>query len=393
MKLALSTLAFAAVLLAAACKKRDGEQRVHGETTAGAPTANHSRHTAAPVPSGYVEFTLDPAKAASIGLKTAKIAEQNFERTLRTTGVVALDETRTSHVHTKVRGWIETVSVDFVGKKVKAGAPLCTIYSQEVHAAELEYLTILTQIGSRPAASGAFADTERKASEQLLQAARRRLALWDVPESEIARLERTREPRRTFTLPAPRSGIILAKQALAGMFVDPAAELYVVSDTSRLWLLSDIYEKDVPFVNVGDVATLRIEGLGAQELEAKVAFIPPTVDEATRTLRVRFDLRNEDGRIRPGAFATVEMKLDLGPALAVPETAVIHAGKQDVVFVVHGTHVQPRTLIVGPLVGDLYPVREGLSAGETVAVGAQFLIDSESRLRATSAPGGAHGGH
>ncbi|HEU5074611.1 MAG TPA: efflux RND transporter periplasmic adaptor subunit, partial [Polyangiaceae bacterium] len=195
------------------------------------------------------------------------------------------------------------------------------------------------------------------------------------------------------SLTAPRSGVIVAKQALAGVFVDPSTELYVVSDTNQLWVLSDVYEKDVPFVKVGDTAKLRIEGLGAEELEAKVAFIPPTVNETTRTLRVRFDLPNKDGRIRPGAFATVEMKLDLGKALAVPETAIIHAGAQDIVFVIHGNHVQPRSVVVGPLVGDQYPVREGLTAGEAVAVGAQFLIDSESRLRATSTPGGPHAGH
>lgn len=395
-----SSLAFAAALLGVGCNTKGGDTPAHDETASAPSTPDHAGHATPPgssrsaaPPSGYAGFTLDPAKAASAGLKTARISEQKFERTLRTTGVVALDETRTSHVHTKVRGWIEDVSADFVGKRVQAGAPLVTIYSQEVHAAELEYLTILTQVGSMPSGSGTFADAEKKASDRLLLAAKRRLALWDVPESEIARLERTREPRRTFTLPAPRSGIIVSKQALAGMFVDPSAELYVVSDTSRLWLLSDIYEKDVPFVQLGETATFRIEGLGAQELQAKVAFIPPTVDEATRTLRVRFDLPNQDGRIRPGAFATVEMKLDLGRALGVPETAVIHAGKQDVVFVVHGTHVEPRAVVVGPLVEDLYPVREGLSAGEMVAVGAQFLIDSESRLRATSAPGGAHANH
>ncbi len=400
--------AAAALLLALGCRDKGLAHTGHAEDQAPAAqsAAAHSAHELAPassmampasgpsaVPSGYADFTLDPGKAANIGLKTATVAEQTFARTLRTTGVVALDETRTSHVHTKVRGWIESVSADFVGKKVRAGAPLCTIYSQEVYAAELEYLSILEQVRSRPAVSGTFADAEKKASQQLVTAGRRRLALWDVPEAEIARLERTREPRRTFTLAAPRSGIIVAKQALAGMFVDPSAELYVVSDASRLWALTDVYEKEVPFVKVGDPAKLRIEGLGAEELEAKVAFIPPTVDEATRTLRVRFDLPNKDGRIRPGAFATVEMKLGLGPALAVPESAVIHAGTEDIVFVIHGTHVQPRSVVVGPLVGDLYPVREGLSAGETVAVGAQFLIDSESRLRATSSPGGPHGGH
>ncbi len=403
-----SGLALVALLLAFGCKDKGDAHSGHVESAAptGEGAGAHSGHRPSPVssmpmpasgpsavPSGYADFTLDPARAASIGLKTAQVAEQPFERVLRTTGVVALDETRTSHVHTKVRGWIESVSADFVGKKVRAGAPLCSLYSQEVYAAELEFLTILQQVSSRPPVSGTFADADKKASDQLLAAARQRLALWDVPEGEIARLERTREPRRTFTLVAPRSGIIIAKQALAGMFVEPSAELYVVSDTSRLWVMSDIYDKDVPFVKLGDTAKLSIEGLGARELEAKVAFIPPTVDEATRTLRVRFELPNKDGGIRPGAFATVEMNLDLGTALGVPETAVIHAGTRDIVFVLHGSHVQPRAVVTGPLVGDQYPVREGLTAGETVAVGAQFLIDSESRLRATSTPGGAHVGH
>jgi Cu(I)/Ag(I) efflux system membrane fusion protein len=326
-------------------------------------------------------------------LQTAAVSEQSFQRHLRTTGVVALDETRTSHVHAKVRGWIERVNADFVGKKVRAGAPLCSLYSQEVYAAELEYLTLLDQVSARPVVSGSFGEAGKKASERLLAAGRRRLQLWDVPDAEIARLEHTREARRAFTLTAPRSGVIVAKQALAGVFVDPSTELYVVSDTSQLWVLSDVYEKDVPFVKVGDTAKLRIEGLGSEELQARVAFIPPTVNETTRTLRVRFDLPNQDARIRPGAFATVEMKLDLGKALAVPETAVIHAGAQNIVFVIHGTHVQPRAVVVGPLVSDQYPVHQGLAAGETVAVGAQFLIDSESRLRATSVPGGPHAGH
>lgn len=383
------------LFLIVACNGEGVTHSQHGQQAASVaelPPA-HSAHGAVGAPSGYAPFTVGPQQASALGLKTAIVSDQAFERNLRTTGVVALDETRTSHVHTKVRGWIETVSANFVGKKVKAGAPLCSLFSQDVHAAELEYLTLLEQTSARPVATGAFADAERKASEQLLSAGRRRLRLWDVPESEIVRLERTREARRTFVVTAPSTGVVVAKRALAGMFVDPSAELYVISDTSQLWVLADVYERDVPFVRLGDVAKLRIEGFGSEELEAKVAFIPPTIDEATRTLRVRFDVPNKDGRIRPGAFATVDMKLDLGTVLAIPETAVIHAGAQDIVFVIHGTHVQPRAVVVGPLVGDHYSVREGLNAGEAVAVGAQFLIDSESRLRATSTPGGPHAGH
>jgi Cu(I)/Ag(I) efflux system membrane fusion protein len=138
---------------------------------------------------------------------------------------------------------------------------------------------------------------------------------------------------------------------------------------------------------------LQIEGTGQGELEAKVGFVPPTLDEATRTLKVRFEVDNRDGRIRPGAFATVEMNIGLGRGLAVPEDAVIHAGPRAIVFVVGADRVEPRQVVLGPIIGGNYRVEKGVVAGERVATGAQFLLDSESRLRASSAPGGAHAGH
>jgi membrane fusion protein, copper/silver efflux system len=306
---------------------------------------------------------------------------------------VTLDETRTSHVHSKVRGWIERVTADFIGKHVAEGTPLCTLYSQEVYGAQLEFLSVLEQTSGRPAASGPFAEAERSATEKLIAAARRRLTLWDVPASEVERLERTREPRRTFALVAPRPGIVVSKQALPGMFIDPGTELYVISDVSRLWVLADIYGADVPWVTLGTPASLRIEGLESTPREAKVSFLPPTIEESTRTLKVRFQVDNKDSKLRPGAFATIEMSIDLGESLSIPESAVIHAGDRAIAFVVDGARVMPRSVELGPIVDGYYRVVAGVAAGEAVAVGAQFLIDSESRLRATSNPGAAHAGH
>ena len=348
--------------------------------------------SAMPAPPGYAKISIDPARAAGMGLATARVEQRDFARTLRTTGIVTLDETRTSHVHSKVRGWIEKVTANFVGRSIKAGSPLCTIYSQEVYAAQLEFLSVLDQTGSRPEAVGPFALAERDATQKLLAAARRRLALWDVPAGEIERLERTRQPQRTFALVTPRSGIIVSKQALAGMFIDPGTELYVVSDVSRLWVLADVYAADVPWMRLGAPASLRVEGLESDPIQATIGFLPPTIEEATRTLKVRFELDNKDGRIRPGAFATVEMSVDLGSSLAIPESSVIHAGDRAIAFVVNGRDIEPRAVDLGPIADGYYRVVRGVSAGEAVAVGAQFLIDSESRLRATSGPG-AHGGH
>ncbi len=345
------------------------------------------------MPAGYTAISIDPARASAMGLATARVEQRAFRRSIRTSGIVVLDETRTSHVHSKVRGWVETVTANFVGKTIKAGTPLCTVYSQEVYAAQLEFLSVLDRTPTKSDATGSFADAERSATKQLLAAARRRLSLWDVPEAQVARIEQTRHPERTFTLVAPRSGIIVSKQAIAGIFIDPGTELYVVSDVSHLWMLADVYAADVPWLQPGSAASLRVEGLETEPLDAKIGFLPPTIDETTRTLKVRFELDNKTARIRPGAFATVEMGVDLGSSLAIPESAVIHAGDRSIVFVVKGSEIEPRAVDLGPIAEGYYRVLRGVEDGEAVAVGAQFLIDSESRLRATSGPGAGHAGH
>ena len=356
-----------------------------GESAAGsnAPShpGGHESHAGhAQAPAGYSPLTIEPAQAEALHLSTAAVDEREFTRTIRTVGTVVLDETRTAHVHVKVRGWIDRIFVNFVGQKVRAGEPLCAIYSQDIYSAELEYLSILE--GASP----------RQASDPLLAAARRRLSLWDVPKAEIERLEKTRQVNRTFPLLAPRDGTVLAKAALQGMYVDPSAELYTLSDLSSVWVLADVYEADVPYVHLGDKALLAVEGREAP-LDATASFLYPTIDEASRTRKVRFVLPNPNGRLLPGAFVAVTMEALLGKGMSVPESAVIRTGARSIVFVVHGegaVHIEPRELTLGPLIGDRYRVDRGLQAGEKVATGAQFLLDSESRLRATSAPGGGH---
>jgi Cu(I)/Ag(I) efflux system membrane fusion protein len=402
MKTALALFAAAMLGLPACSKHPANAEHQHGPGQAAAVLAvaesDHAGHapsgsTATPggAPSGYAAVPLDAARAVGLALSTVKIEEHEFRKTLRSTGTVGVDETRTAHVHPKVRGWIDGIRANFVGQKVKAGETLCSLYSQEVFAAEIEFLAILDQARSPTPPQGEFATAEARAQQQLLAAARRRLALWDVPRAEIARLEAAREPRRTFAISASRSGVIVAKQAIQGMYVEPSMELYMLSDLSRLWVLVDVYEGDLPYVHVGDHAELTVEGV-PEPIHARIAFLPPSLDEATRTLKARFELGNEDGRLRPGAFVSATMDLPLGKGLGVPENAVIRTGTRAIVFVVHGgQHAEPREVTLGPLVGDRYRVDAGLSAGEDVAVSAQFLLDSESRLRATSAPGGGHG--
>jgi Cu(I)/Ag(I) efflux system membrane fusion protein len=356
---------------------------VHETTAQPAPMTSHAGHGGAEPPAspqGYAPVMIDPSRAAALQLATAPVEERELARLVRTVGVIALDETRSAHVHSKVRGWIDGIHVNFVGQRVRAGEPLCSIYSQDVYSAEIEFISIL----GRTAGDGA--------QDPLLEAARHRLALWDVPSAEIERLERTREPRRTFPLLAPRTGTVVAKEATQGTFVDPSLELYTLSDLSRVWVLVDVYEADVPYVHVGDTAKLTIEGQ-SQALTARIAFLTPTLDEATRTRKVRLELANPAGRFLPGAFASAEMNLPMGRGLAIPESAVIRTGARAIVFVAHGQppeHLEPREVTLGPLIGDRYRVEAGVAAGEQVATSAQFLLDSESRLRATSGQGGGH---
>jgi membrane fusion protein, copper/silver efflux system len=371
---------FALLFLAACTKSATNEHAGH---TAAPAAQDHSQHEGGGMPEGYVPVGLDKAQATAMGLTTEAVAERDFSRKVRTVGVVAVDETRTAHIHSRVRGWVEGFHVQFVGQKVKKGQPVVSIYSQDVYAAELELVSLTKSPLKSP---------------ELLDAARNRLALWEVPRSVIEKVEQTGAPQRTFPVLAPRSGTVVAKQAFDGLFIDPSLELYTITDLSRVWVLADIYEADVSDVRVGSQAKLTVEGT-SEPLTAKVAFLAPTIDERTRTRKARFEVANPSAALMPGAFVTVEMELGLGHGLAVPESAVIRTGTRAIVFVVHGgVHAVPREVKLGARLGDHYRVLAGLEPGEEVATGAQFLLDSESRLRASSAAGGGgghagHGGH
>jgi Cu(I)/Ag(I) efflux system membrane fusion protein len=366
------------VYLVGASRDRPGEPIRAPVVAEAPPPVDHAGHdTVGTTPPGYAGVMLEPAQATAMGLTTAAVEERDFTRHIRTVGVVAVDETRTAHVHTRVRGWIEGFHVKYVGKHVRAGEPLVSLYSQEVYAAQLE-LASLARSAVR--------------SRDLLAAARQRFALWDVPERIVERVEATGEPQRTFPVLAPRAGVVVAKQAFAGQYVDPSIELYTISDLATVWVLADIYDADVGDVQVGSRATLTIEGR-REPLAADVAFLHPTIDERTRTRKARFVVRPGDTTVLPGAFVTVELDAAQGRGLAIPESAVIRTGTRAVVFVMHGLHAAPREIALGPLVGDFYRVEAGLTAGERVATGAQFLLDSESRLQATSGAGGGHAGH
>ncbi|MHB8079937.1 MAG: efflux RND transporter periplasmic adaptor subunit [Candidatus Krumholzibacteriia bacterium] len=317
------------------------------------------------------------------GVRTAPAVRERLARTIRATAVVAGDETRVRRVQVRVGGWVERLFVDFTGRRVRAGEPLLSLYSPELLATQEEYVRA-RQAAARFAASDL--PEVRQGGADLVTAARRRLELRDVPAAFIAELDRTGQPQRAVTLTAPGSGYVTAKEVFAGQRVEPGMELFTVADLDTVWVEAQLYEADAPLVAVGQAATLGLPYDTAPARAGRITFVSPTLDPDTRTLQVRLEFANRDLRLRPGMFATVQLQVDLGDQLVVPDDAVMDTGERQYVFVAAGDGAfAPRAVTVGWRGDGRAQILTGLAAGEQVAMGANFLLDSESRLRAAVA--------
>jgi RND family efflux transporter MFP subunit len=329
-------------------------------------------------PEGYATIAIDPAKRQIIGLRLAAVERAPLRTTIRTVGRVAFDETRVHHVHTRYEGYVEQVFADFTGKAVRRGEPLASVYSPDLLATQEELLLALR---AARAADAAGADSAK--AWALVEAARRRLALWEVGEADIERLERTLEPSVTLAVYAPISGVITGRVAFHGMRVGPDDALFDVADLSVVWVLADVYEYELPRVSLGQEASMTLAYLPGREWRGRVSYIYPTLDERARTAKVRLEFDNRDGDLKPGMFADVLIEGDARETLSVPDDAVLDSGLRKLVFVSHGEgRLEPREVGTGDRAAGRYEILRGLAEGESVAAGANFLLDSESRLRA-----------
>jgi len=332
--------------------------------------------------SGLATVEIDPARQQLIGLKTVAVTQGPVGGAWRTVGRVAVDETRVRHVNVKVTGFVERIFVDFVGKKVRKGDPLFSVYSPDLHSAQEEYLLALRTKGALAKAGGAVAGD----GDTLVAAARRKLALWDVPASEIDRIARTGEPTKTLTFYSPVTGVVTRKDVVEGMKLDAGAMPYEIVDLSSVWVLADVYESELRFVKEGMGATLNLNAFPNREFKGRVVFIDPLLDPQTRTVKVRLTFPNPTGELRPEMFGDVVLLGDAHDGLRVPADAIIDSGTQKVVFVAIGEgKFEPRTVKLGEGDGTHVEVLSGLVQGERVVTRANFLIDSESRLRASLA--------
>jgi Cu(I)/Ag(I) efflux system membrane fusion protein/cobalt-zinc-cadmium efflux system membrane fusion protein len=326
-------------------------------------------------------IVIDPVTAQNMGVRTAPVERRDLSRTLRTVGLVTYEESRQYSINSKIDGWIEKLHVNQTGQMVRKGQPLLEIYSPELVAAQQEYLLALDS-GRRLAESPfpEIADGARR----LLDAARTRLSYWDISEKQIRELESTRQLRKTLTLYSPYGGIVTEKKAFEGMRVMTGEELLQISDISRVWVNADIYEYELPWIKLGQAAVVELPFAVGKALEGKITYIYPYLENETRTVKARIEFPNPGLELKPGMYANVRIETQaVKGALAIPGNAVLNSGKGQTVFVARGEgRFDPRAVKTG--VGDeegYVQILSGLREGETVVTSAQFMLDSESKLR------------
>ena len=318
--------------------------------------------------SGSQIINVDSVTVQKMGVRTAVVTKGPLRKTIRTVGAIDYNETALADVTTKFKGWIENLYVDSTGKQVHKGEPLFDIYSPELYSAQNEYVLAMNRSGA----------------DGLKSSARQKLKLFDISEDQIAELEKTRQPQRAVRVNAPIDGVVVEKMAVKGQMVDAGMKLYRLADLGIVWVQSQIYEQDLGLLKLGQEAEVSLSYLPDRKFRGRITYIYPTVDEKTRTAKVRMEFHNPGFFLKPGMFATVEIHAELEPeALLVPDTAVLRSGDRNTVFVaLENGKFEPRTVTIGAAgENDTYQVLSGLNEGERVVTSGQFMLDSESQLR------------
>ncbi len=324
---------------------------------------------------------IDPVTIQNMGVRLGRVKRAILTKTIRTFGNITYDETRIYTVNTKFNGWIEKLYVNFAGEKVKKGEPLFDIYSPELVLAQEEYLLALQQ---QTSLSGSSYHDIRESARRLLEASRTRLRYWDLSDAQIKQIEKTGKVQKNLTIYSPATGVVIKKQAFEGHFVKAGEHQYEIADLSTVWVDVEVYEYELPWVSMGMKADMELAYIPGKRFTGKVLYIYPFLTAKTRTARLRLAFANSDYQLKPGMYANVYLSSPVAKeTLIVPQEAVIDSGVRKVVFVALGRgKFQPREVKIG-VEGNNYKfqVLDGLSEGEEIVVSAQFMLDSESRLK------------
>ncbi|TKB28075.1 efflux RND transporter periplasmic adaptor subunit [Desulfopila sp. IMCC35006] len=324
---------------------------------------------------------IDPVTEQDMGVRTATVKRMALTKSIRALGTVTYDETRIYAVNLKFDGWIEKLYVNFVGESVTRGQPLFDIYSPELYTTQQEYLLAESQAASLAASTY---PSVRENADRLLQAARQRLEYWDLEEKQIRQLKKKGTVKKNITVYSPATGVVIQKDALAGHFVKAGMHQYEIADLSRVWVDVEVYEYELPFVKKEMPAGMELSYLPGKHFAGTVLFIYPYLNPQTRTVKLRLAFNNPEGLLKPEMYANVYLQSLIDPAaLVIPQEAVIDSGLRKVVFVALGDgKYAPRKVTLG-VEGEhnTFQVLDGLKEGDTIVTSAQFLFDSESRLR------------
>lgn len=324
-----------------------------------------------------VELSSDQVELA--GIKTASVTRGSLGQSVRAVGTIQANERLTRTVTLKASGYIERLFVNTTGALVHAGDPILELYSPELLAAQDEY------VNARAAFERVANEAAKESAERLLSAARRRLELLDVPAATLARLEAGGAAARTLSLSAPWSGFVTTKAVTEGAKVEAGTPLYTVTDLSTIWVEASFYESEASLLRIGKHAQILPAGSREAPREAEIVFVAPTLDPSTRTIVARFELPNRELTLKPGMFADVTLAGEASDALLVPSDAVLDTGTRQIVFVaISERRFQPRAVVMGRRERGIAEILSGLNEGERVVVGATFLLDSESRIRAAA---------
>jgi len=324
---------------------------------------------------------IDPVTIQNMGVRLAQVQRKPLVKTIRTYGNITYDETKIYAVNVKFNGWIEKLYVDFEGTRVKKGQPLFDIYSPELVSAQEEYLLARQQYDSL---SSSPYPGVRDAAERLMAAAKTRLRYWDLTDKQIKEIEIRGAPRKTLTIFSPAAGVVIKKIAFEGHQVKAGEHLYEIADLSKVWVDVDIYEYELPWVKVGMEAEMELPYVPGRRFQGRVLFVYPYLNPKTRTVTLRLEFSNPADELKPNMYADIYLRAKIdGESLVVPEEAVIDSGTRKLVFVALGKgRFEPREVEVGAEGNNSeFQILSGVHEGEEVVVSAQFLLDSESRLR------------
>ncbi|HLJ26038.1 MAG TPA: efflux RND transporter periplasmic adaptor subunit [Candidatus Angelobacter sp.] len=351
------------------------------EAVGGSQAATNANAASTPdAPLAPVQLT--PQRMQSIGVQLGTAQVKQVDAELRVTGTVDADERRIAYVQTRFQGWIRKVYADASYQYIHKGQPLFTIYSPDLVTTEQEYLLAKKNSESLKASTVSGVAT---GAQTLFSAARERLEQWEVPASEIEKLEATGKVITDLTFNSPVSGYITEKNALPNMYVQPETRLYTVADLSTVWVYAQVFQADLGKIKPGNPAEVTVDAYPLRTFRGRVDSILPQVDMNTRTVRVRLVLTNPGLKLAPGMYVSVMLRNPLGRQLVVPASAIFHSGMRQLVFLSHGDgQFEPREVQTGLQVGEQVIVAKGLQAGDPIVTSPNFLIDSESQLQAAA---------